>query len=32
MIPTSTYRIAIHQPQRINQITLRISLIFTHYP
>src|SRR3984885_458479 len=32
MMPNSTYRIAIHQPQRINQITLRISLMIHSLP
>ena len=29
MTPARTYRIAIHQPHRISQITLRISLMIT---
>src|SRR5712664_4005729 len=31
-IPARTYRIAIHQPQRISQIRLRISLIIHSLP
>ena len=32
MIPNSTYRIAIHQPQRTTQIRLRISLMLHSLP
>src|ERR1700722_17648720 len=32
MIPARTYAIAIHQPHRISQIRLRISLMTRYYP
>ena len=31
-MPARTYRIAIHQPHRTSQITLRISFMSHHYP